>query len=86
MTDLADIRAAYESSIPDAYASPAWRKQHWEIIAELIDEYAAGRSHAYADSLSSPTIDSNPATELSEPDKPSPAAPPRPTATRKARP
>lgn len=76
MPTLAEIRAEYERSIPDAYAGgPAARAQAWQRLEALIQ--------AYAHSPSSPTIDREPATELSEPNKPQPA---RIAAPRKAKP
>jgi hypothetical protein len=70
MTTLTEIRAEYERSIPDAYAGgPAARTQAWCRLEAAIQ--------AYADSQSSPTIDSEPATELSEPNKPAHQAAPR---------
>jgi hypothetical protein len=73
MTTIAEIRAEYERSIPDAYAGgPAARAQAWQRLANLI--------HTYAADASSPTIDKEPAGNLSEPDK----RPARQTAPRKA--
>lgn len=75
MITLAEIRAEYERSIPDAYAGgPAARGQAWNRLATLI--------HTYADGLSTPTIDRETAPELAQPDKPKP--PPRMTTPRKA--
>jgi hypothetical protein len=75
MTTLAKIRAEYERSIPDAYAGgPAARNEAWNRLATLIDTYAV--------ELSRPTINKEPATELSEPDR----RPARQTAPRKATP
>lgn len=76
MPDLAEIRAEYERSIPDAYAGgPAARAQAWQRLATLIQ--------AYADDQQTPTI-AETANTVAEPATSKPA-PNRHTAPRRTR-